>query len=169
MDTVASCLRVVQFRWQSGRVVVLASVILYNTVREGRIRWGGTDAEAFTMTYHHGGLYFQCSVNDAAFCWYYFQYHSQYYGFSGHNQAYNQTEISGDLLFSFSLIRVVVIDNTIWFCNVNKLWYIWMKKYIRKCIWKWGHKPRQSPFPPPIRRPGPFFRDLHHGGRLTSP
>ena len=31
------------------------------------------------------------------------------------------------------------------------------------------YKPRQSPFPPPIRRPGPFFRDLHHGGRLTSP
>eukprot|EP00573_Skeletonema_grethae_P000077 CAMPEP_0201689860 /NCGR_PEP_ID=MMETSP0578-20130828/3397_1 /ASSEMBLY_ACC=CAM_ASM_000663 /TAXON_ID=267565 /ORGANISM="Skeletonema grethea, Strain CCMP 1804" /LENGTH=90 /DNA_ID=CAMNT_0048174645 /DNA_START=457 /DNA_END=729 /DNA_ORIENTATION=+ len=55
------------------------------------------------MNYHHGGSYFQCSITDVAFfCWYYFQYHSQYYdyGFSGHNQDYNQSDTSRVTIYS---------------------------------------------------------------------
>ena len=35
------------------------------------------------------------------------------YGFSGHNQAYNQSEILGDLLHNFSSSGSVRVDNTV--------------------------------------------------------
>ena len=72
---------------------------------------GDNDQGYDKMLHSPGKLCWRYSIIEDVFCWYSY-HHSQYFGFSGHNQAYNQSEVSSDLLFFFGSSGNVSVDNS---------------------------------------------------------
>ena len=105
-----------RFRWHYGRVVVACVSHYYVQHFEGGhyiLEEGGTDPEATTTCqtlvrdYAFNALSLMMSSAGTPFI----TTHNTYYDFSGNNQAYNQFEISGDLLFAFCSSGNAIIGN----------------------------------------------------------